>query len=215
LIEAKVRARLGQFQLDAELQDGGIICLAGRNGSGKTSLLRAIAGFLRLDEGYVKIGSTDVTRLPVEERGVVMVTPTSFFPHLDVDSHVVWGARLKRRKLEKEEVLKVKSELGIDFGGSVRNLSLGMRERVALATALLASPRVILVDEAFSSLHERKEFIVTYGRLAAEAGMDLVFSSQDETDVRLCDHLYVMNNGLASRMRQGEDNAHESALQNP
>jgi molybdate/tungstate transport system ATP-binding protein len=178
-------------------------------------LLRAIAGFLRIDEGYVKIGSTDITRLPVEDRGVVMVTPTSFFPHLDVDSHVVWGARLKRKRLEKEEVSKIKSELGIDFGGPVRNLSSGMKERVALATALLASPRVILVDEAFSGLHERKRFIVAYGRLVTEEGMDLVFTSQDEADGRLSDHLYVMNNGSASRMRQGEDNAHESASQNP
>jgi molybdate/tungstate transport system ATP-binding protein len=198
LIEAKVRTRLGQFQLDAELRSGGITCLAGRNGSGKTSFLRTIAGFLHVDEGYVKIGSTDVTRLPVEKRGVVMVTPTSFFPHLHVDSHVVWGARLRGMRLEKEEVSKVKSELGIDFGGSVRNLSRGMQERVALATALLASPRAILVDEAFSSLHERREFIVSYGRLVTEKGIDLVFTSQDETDGTLSDHLYVMNNGSTS-----------------
>ena len=201
MIEAKVRTRLGQFQLDAELQSSGIICLAGRNGSGKTSFLRTIAGFLQVDEGYVKIGGTDVTRLPVERRGAVMVTPTSFFPHLDVDSHIVWGAGLRGTKLEKEELSKVKSLLGIDFGGLVRNLSQGMRERVALATALLASPRVILVDEAFSSIHERKEFTVSYGRLATEKGIDLLFTSQDETDGGLSDHLYVMDNGSTSHRR--------------
>jgi molybdate/tungstate transport system ATP-binding protein len=199
LIDAKVRARLGQFLLDAELQDGGIICLAGRNGSGKTSLLRAIAGFLRVDEGYVKIGGVDVTRLAVEKRGVVMVTPGSFFPHLDVDSHIRWGARLRGRRLGKEEVLKVKSELGIDYGGRVRDLSLGMKERVSLATALLAAPKVILVDEVFSTLHEREDFIGSYGTLVKQRGMDLLFSSQDEADGRLAEHLYLMKNGTATR----------------
>jgi len=195
LIDAKVRKRLGQFQLDAELKSDGTTCVAGRNGAGKTSLLRAIAGLLRIDEGHVRIGALDVTSLPVEKRGVVMVTPDSSLPSLDVDSHMTWGARLKGKRIGRDELLRVKSNLGVDFGGPVRNLSLGMRERVSLATALLASPKAILVDEAFSSLHQRDEFIVSYSALAKEMGIDLVFSSQDETDGRLAGHLYSMTNG--------------------
>jgi len=196
LIDAKVCKRLGQFQLDAELRSDGTMCVAGRNGAGKTSLLRAIAGLLRIDEGHVRIGVLDVTALPVEKRGVVMVTPDSSLPSLDVDSHMMWGARLKGKRVGREELLRVKSNLGIDFSGPVRNLSLGMRERVSLATALLASPKAILVDEAFSSLHQRDEFIVSYSALAKETGIDLIFTSQDETDGRLADHLYSMANGL-------------------
>jgi len=195
LIDAKVCKRLGQFQLDAELRSDGTMCVAGRNGAGKTSLLRAIAGLLRIDEGHVRIGVLDVTALPVEKRGVVMVTPDSSLPSLDVDSHMMWGARLKGKRVGREELLRVKSNLGIDFSGPVRNLSLGMRERVSLATALLASPKAILVDEAFSSLHQRDEFIVSYSALAKETGIDLIFTSQDETDGRLADHLYSMANG--------------------
>ena len=201
MIEVKVKTRLDQFQLDAELHASGTICLAGRNGSGKTSLLRAIAGFLRIDEGYVVIGGTDVTRQPVERRGVIMVTPTTFFPHLDVDSHLVWGAKLggQAKPDKAEEVERVRSELGINFGGPVRNLSQGMRERVALATALLASPKAILVDEAFSNLHEKEEVVASYCRLATERGIDVIFTSQDEADGRLSAHLYVMNDGSISR----------------
>ncbi len=199
MIEAKVRKQLGQFSLAAELEDGGFICLAGRNGSGKTTLLRAVAGLLPVDDGYIRIGGVDVTRMPAEKRGTVMVTPNSFFPHLDVDSHVTWGARLKRMKPEEGKVSKVKAELGIDFGGLVRNLSLGMRVRVALATALIASPKMILVDEAFSNLHERDDFIGSYRKLVSAGGIDLIFSTHDETDGRLAEHLYVIDNGTTRR----------------
>lgn len=198
MIEANVRAHLGQFQLAAEIQGSGTICVAGRNGSGKTSLLRAIAGFLRVDEGYVRIGGVDIARLPVERRDVVLVTPTTYFPHLNVDSHITWGARLRGRKVGVEEVSRVKSELGINFSGPVRNFSLGMRERVALATALLASPKAILVDETFSSLHERESFIASYGRLVTQQGADLVFTSQDAADGRLAGNLYLLDNGSTS-----------------
>ena len=185
--------------LSAELEDCGFICLAGRNGSGKTSLLRAIAGLLQVDDGSIRIGGADVTRLPVEKRGVIMVTPNSFLPHLDVDSHITWGARLRRMEPGGEKVSKVKGELGIDFGGSVRSLSLGMRARVALATALLASPKVILVDEAFSNLHQRDDFMASYRKLVSDWGIDLIFSTQDDADGRLAEHLYVMSNGTTKR----------------
>jgi len=199
MIEANLRTHLGRFQLAADIEGDGITCLAGRNGSGKTSLLRTIAGFVRVDYGFVRVGGVDVTRLPVEKRGVVMVTPTSFFPHLKVDQHITWGGRLRRKAPTAEEVATVRSELGIDFGGYVRHLSLGMRERVALATALLARPEAILVDEAFSNLHDRENFVLSYGKMAKEAGTDLVFASQDEADGKLADRLYVMNDGTTAQ----------------
>jgi molybdate/tungstate transport system ATP-binding protein len=195
LIQASVKKRLGDFTLSADLNDGGFICLAGRNGSGKSCFLKAIAGQLPIDEGFVRVGGVDVTRLPVERKGVVMVTPGSSIPHLQVDDHLQWGARLKKIPLDIGRISKIKADLGIDFGGRVRTLSLGMKERVSLATALLSSPRAILVDEAFSNLHEKESFIGTYRRLTAEAGIDVVFSTQDEADGSLADHLYLISEG--------------------
>lgn len=78
-------------------------------------------------------------------------------------------------------------------------LSLGMRERVSLATALLSSPAAILVDEAFSNLHGREEFVSSYRGLASGARIDVVFSTQDESDGKLAEHLYVLDEGRAAK----------------
>ena len=190
-----MRARRGSFRLDADINSKGVICLAGKNGAGKSTLARAIAGFLPIEDGYVKVGGVDVTHFPVEEKGVVLITPDSAFLHMDVDSHLRWGAKLKGTSLGAAKVSRVKSELGIDFSGKVGMLSIGMRERVALASGLLAAPRAILVDDVFSNLHDKEDFIARYGRLTDESGIDLLFTTQDENDGKLAGRLYVVRNG--------------------
>jgi molybdate/tungstate transport system ATP-binding protein len=76
-----------------------------------------------------------------------------------------------------------------------------MRERVALATVLLASPRTILVDEAFANLHDRDEFIASFRRLCAQSRIDVLFSSQDGSDGVLSDHAYSISQGVTKRIR--------------
>jgi molybdate/tungstate transport system ATP-binding protein len=199
VIEAVVQKRFGQFLLNAAMREGGFVCLAGRNGSGKTTFLRIIAGLTKPDGGHVKVNGRDVTRMPLERRGVVMVTPESSIPTMQEDEHLLWGAKLKGVEVGEERLKAVKEALGIDFHGKVGRMSLGMRERVSLATALLSAPAGILVDEAFSNLHEREGFIATYRKLATNAGIDVVFSTQDESDGRLAEHLYVMEDGRAKK----------------
>ena len=198
MIDARIRAHVGTFKVSADIETTGVTCVAGRNGAGKTSLLKALAGFIELDEGHISISGVEVGGLPVEKRGLVLVTPSAFFPHMDVSSHIVWGARIRGLTPSEEEVSKVRRDLGIDFEGPVRNLSMGMRGRVSLATALLAAPRAVLVDEVFSILHDREEFVKSYGGLAKARGVELVFTSQDEADGKLADKLYVLTEGTAS-----------------
>ncbi|HVB12137.1 MAG TPA: ATP-binding cassette domain-containing protein, partial [Nitrososphaerales archaeon] len=155
MIEVKVKKQLGNFFLDSELKDENFICLVGKNGSGKTSLLNIIAGVYKPDEGYVKINSEIITDVCVEEKQVVLVTPDSCIPNFQVDKHLVWGAKLRKKHVENDSVMEIRKKFGIDYNGSVSKLSLGMKERVSLATALLAIPKVILIDEAFGNIDNR------------------------------------------------------------
>jgi molybdate/tungstate transport system ATP-binding protein len=194
-----VQKRFGRFSLDAAMSEGGFVCLAGKNGSGKTTFLRIVAGLTKPDGGRVKVNGREITSLPIEKRGVVLVTPGSSIPGMEVDAHIRWGLRLRRAEVSEERVAMVKKELRIDFEGRVGKLSLGMCERVSLATALLAAPSGILVDEAFSNLHDREGFIASYRRLAAEAGIHVIFSTQDEADGKLGQHLYTLDDGRATK----------------
>jgi len=198
-IEVAIQKRLDKFLLDVNLGEEGFVCLSGRNGSGKTSFMKVVAGLMRPDEGHVWINGIEVTEWPMERRRVVMVTPDSALPNLEVDAHLLWGAKLRRKRIDQGRLERTKEDLGIDFQGNVGKLSMGMRERVALATALLAAPSAILVDEAFANLHEKEQFISSYRKLAAESRIDVIFSTQDDSDGKMADHLYLMEQGKAMK----------------
>lgn len=199
MLELEVKLARGNMTLDACIHDEGCICLCGTNGSGKTTLLNVVAGNLAPNSGYVKVNSEDVTRLPQEKRGVVLVNPDSLIPHLEVEKHLRWGAAAKKIELPEEEVAEVKKRLGIAYSGRVDKLSLGMRERVSLATALLSAPKVILVDEAFANIDHREEFVAAYRELCRSRHIDLVFTTQLQADAGLADHHYDIDEGKSSR----------------
>ena len=200
LIDLKVRKKLGEFRLDAELHDDGFLCLTGRNGSGKSSLLNVISGILAPDEGFVKLNSVNITNLPVEKRGTVLVTPDSHIPHLDVERHLIWGAKVRGIDVDEKFVERVKRELGISFAGKVGRLSLGMKERVALATCLISRPQAILVDETFSSIDDEENFVSSYRCMASDLKIDVIFTSQRIEDSKLAEHHYGIENGRLSKI---------------
>ncbi|HXW36646.1 MAG TPA: ATP-binding cassette domain-containing protein [Nitrososphaerales archaeon] len=200
MIEAKVRKRLGNFQLDSEYKDSGFSLLSGPNGSGKTTFLSIIAGTLSPDEGFVKVGSVETTNLPIDKRKTVFVASGSYIPHLEVEKHLRWGAMVRKTRLEDSRVREVAESLGIHASGRVSELSLGTKGRVALATALLASPEVILVDEVFSGLDGRAGVLSAYVDLTKRARIDVIATSQDDAGFESVDHRYVISRGKTARV---------------
>jgi len=149
----------GSFELRASLvvPTGEICAVIGPSGSGKSTLLEAMAGFLPVASGGIRIAGTDVSNLSPSERPLTLLfQDNNLFPHLTVAQNVGLGLRpaLSLSTQEKAAVSNVLSEVGLgDFGARVpAELSGGQRQRAALARALLRDRPVLLLDEPFAAL---------------------------------------------------------------
>lgn len=206
IVEA--RQRLGAFRLDASFStDGGVTALFGRSGSGKTSMVRIIAGLSRPQQGRVLLdGDTllDTERgrsVPTHRRrfGYVFQEPR-LFPHLSVRRNLAYGRWFAGLSVRQEELDRVVQMLGIGplLDREPDALSGGERQRVAIGRALLSNPRLLLMDEPLSALdEERKAEILPYlERLRDEAGVPIVYVSHSVAEVsRLADRIVLMNEG--------------------
>src|SRR3954447_7546659 len=137
--------------------EGRVTTLLGPSGCGKTTLLRLIAGFIRPDEGEIRIKGRRVNEIPPQRRSTVVVFQDyALFPHLTVFENVAYG--LRRRGLKGAEVTRRVQQM-LSFLGltgldrlSPLKLSGGQQQRVALARALAVEPDVLLLDEPLSNL---------------------------------------------------------------
>lgn len=141
---------------------GELACLLGASGCGKTTVLRAIAGFERLQQGTIHIAHQCVAgqgiHLPPEKRQAGMVFQEyALFPHLTVAQNVAFGLRRLSRTAQQQRMNEL-LEL-VELPGYARRypyeLSGGQQQRVALARALAPRPQILLLDEPFSSLDQK------------------------------------------------------------
>lgn len=147
--------RLGNFQLgplSLEVNDAQILVVLGRNGSGKTTLLNLIAGILQTDQGKIFLDKILLNGMPLEKRKIGYVFQRLYlFPHLDVFSNITFGLRSPKDREFTKELISV---LGIEslLTRNIQSLSGGERQKVALARTLLTEPRLLLIDEPFTSV---------------------------------------------------------------
>lgn len=178
-------------RFDVTFAPGEITAIMGPSGAGKSTLLNLVAGFETPREGRVLIGDMDVTMVPPADRPVSMVfQENNLFAHLDVEKNVGLG-RSPALRLSAADRQDVAAALGrVGLAGMEkrlpRELSGGERQRVALGRALLAQPRLLLLDEPLGSLdEERKVEILPYlVRLRDEANVPMVYVSHDAGEMR-------------------------------
>ncbi|MDQ0321501.1 molybdate transport system ATP-binding protein [Pararhizobium capsulatum DSM 1112] len=206
IVEA--RHQLGQFSLDASFtSEGGVTALFGRSGSGKTSLLRIIAGLTAPQQGQVTLDDdvlvdTDARRfVPCHRRRFGYVFQEArLFPHLTVRKNLGYGRWFAPKSTCGEDFARIVDLLGIEALLERRpsNLSGGEKQRVAIGRALLSTPRLLLMDEPLAALdEERKAEILPYlERLRDETSVPIVYVSHSVAEVaRLADHVVVMEAG--------------------
>jgi len=189
--------------IDLEVHPGEFLSLLGPSGCGKTTTLRLIAGFERPDEGEVRIGGSDVSRVPPYKRDVNTVFQSyALFPHLSVLDNVAYGLKQRglgrsERRTHATEMLELVRLAG--FGDrKPRQLSGGQQQRVALARALVMHPRVLLLDEPLGALDlkVRKELQIELKRIQEEIGITFVYVTHDQEEaLAMSNRVVVMNAG--------------------
>ena len=172
-VEVFLRHRSGAFALDVAFETrGGVTALFGPSGAGKTSIVSAIAGLTRPQQGRIAVNGRvlldTAARLwvPAEARRTAVVFQDSrLFPHMSVEDNLLFGWRRATVKAEAASIAHVVELLGL--GGLLtrrpRGLSGGEKSRVALGRALLAAPDMLLLDEPLASLDAaRRDEILPY-----------------------------------------------------
>jgi molybdate transport system ATP-binding protein len=208
MLSVRVAHRLGDFRIDAAFDsEGGLTALFGRSGAGKTSLVNAIAGLIRPEHARIVLDDVvlnDTERgvfVPARRRHIGYVFQEGrLFPHLTVRQNLLYGRRFVREKRRPGEVEHVVDLLGVGdlLARRPANLSGGEKQRVAIGRALLAHPRLLVMDEPLASLDEARkaEILPFIERLRDETRIPIVYVSHQVAEVaRLATILVVLSEG--------------------
>ena len=208
MLRVDVEKQLGEFSLSATFEsEGRVTGLFGASGAGKTSLVNMIAGLMQPDRGTISLDGEILddtaknVRVPAWRRRIGYVFQDArLFPHLDVAQNLDYGRRMNR--LADDPVQRTRVTELLDIGHLLDRrpgkLSGGERQRVALWRALLAKPRLLLLDEPLGALDEgrRAEILPYLVRLRDEARIPMVYVSHDPAELRqLATQIVLLKDG--------------------
>lgn len=208
-----VRKQFGDEEVLRELtwkaERGKVYGIVGNNGSGKTVLMKCICGFLPVTQGSVKVGGKYIGReadFP-ESLGVIIETP-GFLMNLSGRRNLEILAGLRGR-LRREDITAVLRKVGLDpdLKKPVSKYSLGMRQRLGIAQAIMEDPELLILDEPFNGLDkhgvkEMRDLLMCQ----KEAGKTILLASHNSEDIRvLCEKVYEMDGGVMREAAAEDD----------
>lgn len=182
-----------------EVKTGEILALTGESGCGKSTLLRIIGGLEKAERGSIILDGTDITDLPPEKRKFGFVFQNlSLFPHLSIEKNILFSIPRKARKTNQlDELLRMTGLTGLEKRYP-HQLSGGQQQRAALARALAIDPKLLILDEPFSSLDElvKAKIRDEVFELLHKLGITTIMVSHQANDSFLiADRLVIMREG--------------------
>ncbi len=198
-VSLKIRKAVILKHISLKLEEGRIHGLIGRNGSGKTMLMKCICGFVYPTEGSIEIDGKYIGKdldFP-GNAGIIIETP-GFIPYLNgLDNlKILAGCR---KKITSEQIGLTMEQMGLDPESRlhVRKYSLGMRQRLGIAQAIMEDPDLLVLDEPFNGLDEDGVLLVrSVLKEKREQGKTIILSSHNSEDIRLlCDSVYRLYKG--------------------
>lgn len=185
------------------VEQGETVCLLGRSGSGKSTILRIIAGIEQPESGEVFWNNEYINNVPVHQRQFgFMFQDYALFPHKNVYQNVAFGLEMKKTPREKIDAMvkavleKVKMESFIQR--KVADLSGGEQQRVALARALAPQPRLLMLDEPLGALDRnlREELLQELRELLRESDIPAIYVTHDQEEAfTIGDRLLLLHDG--------------------
>ena len=192
--------------VDLDVAAGEIVALLGASGSGKSSLLRAVAGLEDVAAGEVAWGGRSMVRVPVHKRGFgLMFQDGQLFEHRDVGSNIAYGLTGLSRAQRSERVREMLELVGLPGfeRRRVTTLSGGQAQRVALARALAPAPRLLLLDEPLSALDRalREQLATDVRTILRQGGTTALYVTHDQDEaMTVADRVGVMEAGRLLRL---------------
>ena len=199
--------------VDLSVATGEFVAILGSSGCGKTTLLRAIAGFQPVRAGAIRLNGADVAGLPPEKRGIAMVFQSyALWPHMCVLGNIGYGLRLRgmRRDDIRRRVEGILELLGLSglLERKVTDLSGGQRQRVALGRALAVEPSLLLLDEPLSNLDAKVRLSLRHEikALQRKLGFAAIHVTHDrEEAMTMADRVVIMDKGRIAQVGTPEE----------
>ncbi|EAC2374795.1 TPA: ABC transporter ATP-binding protein [Listeria monocytogenes] len=207
-LHKKIRKREIIKGISFEVMPGEVFGFLGPNGAGKTTTIRMIVGLIKPTSGTILIGGKDIRKNFTEAmRGLgSIVENPEFYTFLTGQENLAYFARMDS-SIKKERIQEVTELVGLEkrINDRVSTYSLGMRQRLGIAQALLSNPKLLILDEPTngldpSGIHEMRDFILA---LARNEGISVLVSSHLLSEIELlCDRVAIMTDGTIIKTDQ-------------
>lgn len=202
-VNKKIKRNLILSDINLTLESGKVYGFVGRNGSGKTMLFRALSGLMNIDSGIImlddKVLHKDMSILP--DLGIV-IENAGLYPELTGFNNLKMLAKLNN-KVTDEEIKNAIDRVGLDPNDkkTFRKYSLGMKQRIILAQAIMEKPKIIMMDEPTNALDESGIDMIRNVILEEkERGALILIASHNKEDISLlADEVFYLKNGVIEK----------------